>query len=181
MIHPLLNNYKQYKNIVDDTSQDERISSVLYGVTDFLKSAFGIPILQEDISEVLSVKNHTLLLTYIPKNIISIYVNSSVWDLTNVYNEGNIVKDSINPLPNGKRNAQIEYTIGYLIDSSNNELPYDLQMAIFILTARLLDNANNSAESVDYLSNTLGDKIRVLQNIPSEFYMLINPYRVMRL
>ncbi len=177
MSHPLLEDYKLYKNIVEDSSQNTRIDAVLYSVTDFLKSAFGIPILQEDMTETLSTIRNKLVLKYLPQEITSLSFDDVGWDLSKIYTQGNVVEGLEEPFPNGIKNATISYKIGYLVDSSNNEIPYDLRMATFILTARLLESANNSGESVDYMSDPLGGRFKILQQIPPEFYMLIAPYR----
>ena len=178
MSHPLLDEYKQYKNIVGDSSQNDRIDSVLYSVTDFLKTGFGIAVVQEiGLNETLSVKSNMIVLKYLPINITALTINKKSWDLTDIYTEGNVVKGINTPLPNGKRNATITYDIGYLVDSNNNDIPFDLRMAVYILTAKLLENADSSGESIDYMSDPVGGRFKLLKAIPTEFYMLIAPYR----
>ena len=177
MSHPLLDDYLQYKNIVDDSSQNDRIDAVLYAVTDFIKNTYGVAVVYEsNLNEVVSIKSNQIILKYQPINITALTINGNSWDLSNTYQIGNVLLGLNDPFPNGKQNASITYDIGY--DSAAN-VPNDLKMAVFILTARLYENANNSAESVDYLSNNLGDRIRILKSIPPEFSMLMSSYRVL--
>jgi len=172
MAHPLLDNYKVYKGIVNDTTNDTKISNLLYAVTDFLKNGLGIAVLKETgLQSKMSIKNHKLVFPYTPIEITSLTINGKSWDLTDLDITGNVVSGINEPLPDNKKQTDVVYNIGFDV------VPFDLQSAIFILVSRLYENSEHSGESMEYLSDPVGARMRMLKQIPSEFYMLIHPYR----
>jgi hypothetical protein len=171
-LHPLLDNFKVYKGIVDDTSQDDKLSMLLYTVTDFLKSVFNLQVLkQEDITKTYNVQNHIIVLDEFPINLTNLVVEGVQQDLSDIYVIKNIIKNVKTPLQNGYGKAEVTYDAGF------DEIPMDLQTAIFILAARLYENSENSGESMEYLSDPNMGRMRMLKQIPPEFYILIAPYR----
>lgn len=171
-LHPLLDDFKIYKGIENDVTQDTKLSMLLYTITDSLKISFGIQTIKEvGITEKFSVKNNKIVVNIIPININSLTINDKIWDLENIIVEGNVIKDIKNPITNGNYNAEINYDAGF------DTMPYDLELAIFILAARLYENSDNSGESMEYLSDPRLGRMKMLKQIPPEFYMLIAPYR----
>ena len=174
MAHPLLDDYKQYKGIVDDSSQNDRIDAILYAVTYLMKNIFGVAVIEEtDLTATMSVVNHQLVFSLLPK-ITALKINGADWDLGNLYQILNVVQGLNSPLPNGKNNADVTYDIGY----ADDDIPDDLRIATIMLASRILTNADTTGESMEYLSDPVGARMRMLKTIPPEFYLLIAPYRV---
>lgn len=175
MAHYLLDEFKLYKDIdLNDTDKDDKISMFLSAVEKFLNTTYGIYLQKTDeITETFSVLSNTILLPSINIELVKVVVDDVEYDLSEVYLQGNVLKAINNPFQNGIKNAQVTYKLGF------DEIPYDLKIAVFILTAKLLQSAENSGEEMDYMTDPVGGRMKMLKNIPPEFFMLIAPYRTM--
>jgi len=175
MSHYLLDEFKIYKDInLDDTDKDDKISLFLSAVEKFLNKTYGIYLKKTDeITEKFSVLGNTILLPSNNVEVTKVVINDKEWDLDDLYLKGNVLKAINNPFPNGVKNAEVTYKLGF------DEIPYDLKIAVFILTSRLLSSAENSGEEMEYLADPVGGKMRMVKNIPSDFFLLIAPYRTM--
>jgi len=173
MAHYLLDEFKLYKDIdLNDADKDDKISMMLSSVEKFLNKTYGIYLKKtNEITEKFSVLGNTILLPSNNIEVTKVVINDKEWDLDDLYLKGNVLKSINNPFPKGIKNAEVTYKLGF------DEIPYDLKIAVFILTSKLSQSAENSGEEMEYMTDPLGGRIKMLKNIPPEFFMLIAPYR----
>jgi len=177
MAHFLLNDFKQYKNLdLTDTSDDSIIDTILYGVEGFLKTQYNIYLQPELVTLKFNGDGtDTLILPTNQIEIVNLYIDDILQDLSKFYLEYNVLKNIDSVFTKGIQNIKIDANLGY------NELPNDLKLAVFILADKIYNDNKNNVDSLSTISDPNMGRLAFVNNIPKKFYIFINPYIIINL